>query len=55
MREKDITSNKPLINYFGVHTAKMDHKLDLFLESVQEVELSLRSVEEQATMGSIGG
>jgi nucleoporin p58/p45 len=55
MRENDITSNKPMINYFDTQIAKMDQKLDLFLESVQEVELSLRSVEEQATMGSIGG
>ena len=55
MRENDITSNKPMINYFNTQIAKMDQKLNLFLESVQEVELSLRSVEEQATMGSIGG
>ncbi|PWW79977.1 hypothetical protein C7212DRAFT_361457 [Tuber magnatum] len=55
MRENDITSNKPMINYFNTQIAKMDQKLNLFLESVQEVERSLRSVEEQATMGSIGG
>ncbi|RPA89166.1 hypothetical protein L873DRAFT_1755383 [Choiromyces venosus 120613-1] len=55
IRENDITSNKPMINYFNTQIVKMDKKLNLFLESVQEVELSLRSVEEQATVGSIGG
>lgn len=49
-----MTSNGPMIAYFNNHAAAMEKKFHTFLESVGEVEASLRSVEEQAAVGANG-
>lgn len=54
MREVDVTSNKPMINYFNAHAIDMENKLRVFLDTLNEVEHSLRSVELQATSTSDG-
>ncbi|KAL7269514.1 Nucleoporin nup49/NSP49 (Nuclear pore protein nup49/NSP49) [Rhizina undulata] len=54
-RENEITSNKPMIDYFNKHADQMEHKLRVFLDSVQEVEMSLKSVEAQAAQAIVDG
>ncbi|KAH0613340.1 uncharacterized protein H6S33_009720 [Morchella sextelata] len=51
-QENEVTSNGPMIAYFNNHAAGMEKKLRIFLESVGEVEASLRSVEQQAAIGA---
>ncbi|KAF8466214.1 hypothetical protein BDZ91DRAFT_179010 [Kalaharituber pfeilii] len=53
--ELEITSNAGMIGYFTRHGAEMEARLKQFLESVAEVEASLRSVEVQAAMKIAGG
>lgn len=43
-----------MIAYFNNHAGTMEKKLNIFLESVGEVEASLKSVEQQAAMGGSG-
>lgn len=49
--ENEVTSNAPMIVYFNRHAESMEKALRLFLESVGEVEASLRSVEMSAGAG----
>ncbi|KAH8150588.1 uncharacterized protein LAJ45_05284 [Morchella importuna] len=53
-QENEVTSNGPMIAYFNNHAGAMEKKFHIFLESVGEVEASLRSVEQQAAIGANG-
>lgn len=50
----DVTSNKPMLKYFGDQADGMEKRLDVVVRSVREVEASLRSVEVQAAQGAQG-
>jgi nucleoporin p58/p45 len=52
-QDGEVANNSTMVAYFNDHGQQMEDKLRIFLESVAEVEASLRSVEDQA--GSMEG